>query len=321
MKGPAAILLLFAAVFTAASQTSALVPEKPYAASADAMLDSLRRPRLFVASVEAARQEGLVMTLPTGEFLVEATVPGTDEIRFTALGCDSVVYAYSRGFLRRGELADGIPGGEWLPGAVAERVSARLSDSKSNAVDSVARDYLSVLTSMDGTPRSRTILRFDSTGCMLRSVERRVVAPDAPGLSVTYKPLAGFEVPSKIDEAWLRSRYPDAFVPRLPHTALRNVHDEGGARVDLHSQARDAVVVILDATDPSCAAVIRSARKASHGLPLFWAFRDARNDDILRVMPSPAPGETALGRAVALPYAPRTLLVLRGGEIVEQHKL
>ncbi len=316
-----ALLLMLPALLGAGATAAPLTQDQPEAQATEALLDSLRRPRLFVASVEAAGQEGLVLTLPTGEFLIEASVPDSDERRFTALGRDSVVYAYSRGYLRRGAMADGIPGGEWLPAAVAERVEARLSDTGSNSVDSVSPEYLSVLTSVDGTPRSRTIVRLDPTGRMLRSVERRIAAADAPGLCVTYKAVNNFEVPNSIDEAWLRERYPDAFVPRLPHTALKNVHDESGARVDLHSQARDAVVVVLDATDPSCKAQIKSARKTAHGMPIIWAFRDARADDIMRVMPSPMAGETTLARAVALPYPSRTLLVLRGGEIVEQQKL
>lgn len=117
-------------------------------------------------------------------------------------------------------------------------------------------------------------------------------------------------VPDTLTTAYLRARYPEAFVERLPRVSLKDVHT--GNRVDLRAQASDAIVVVLCARDPSTPALMERVRSEAGRYPVFWAFTDTRIEDILEVCPESRPGETALSNA-SLPYPPRTVLRIRHG--------
>ncbi|MDE6276998.1 MAG: hypothetical protein K2M06_02715 [Muribaculaceae bacterium] len=312
-----------------ASAASALAASAGNAPEVDALFDSIAAPRLFVARVEAPEGTGFVLTLPSGQFLDERTLaPGNDrpQTDFIALGAGDTLYTYSRGVLRTSlELVR--PSGSshrWLPAQLVEGFRRDMESSpERNVIESIDDGTIVFAHPVRGHVLGRTIINFDPETYALKSVRRNAGPESEPKNELVlaeYTPVSDFALPEGgITRRWLQERYPDAFVERLPHTFMKKVHTAG--RVDLHDEASDAIVVVLEATDPATPGHIAAVRALAAGRPIYWAFRDTKIEDILEVMPAATPGETALSNALGLRMQAPLMLVVRDGVIAEKRKL
>lgn len=284
-------------------------------------LAKLGSPVRCALAVSGLRDTGRVLVLPDGDVLVESTPEGREEPVFAAFFADSV-YNYTSGTLRRSKASGPVDMGylfKRTPSGLASQIREILADS-TFTTELATADSIS-FTSPAGKDGSIFRVLFTFLRGLPLGVSKTVTSTSGEVFELLreeYSPLGG-ELPDSIDAAYLRRRFPFAFLPRLPHTAFKNI--AGGARVDLREQARDAIVVFLDALEPATPARIAAARRLAAGQPLFWAFRDTRPEDVRAVLPALLPGETALTNVLLGEYRQGTVLRIAGGIIVETIEL
>lgn len=287
-----------------------------YAGDVAAVADAMSRPGRYAFAVESSPSgmKGRVLVEPSGAFLIERMLPGGDT-SFMAFFADSI-YSYSRGELSR-EAADGRESGAaaaWVPAVIAGEIRKALADTARYTVTRPSAEEVAVSFHPGGVEYTRTELRLDPASG--RPVSKTVTRTDdgSEMLREDYSPLDG-ELPERIDASYLRRRFPDAFVARLPHTRLKRVNGEG--RVDLREEARDALVVVLDAVSAEAGEMMTRARGVASGRPVFWAFTNTRVEDIAALCPSLPAGETALSNASGLGYESGSMIIIENSEIKE----
>lgn len=314
MKKPLLPALALAAAFSLAAATPV-----------DSIVGALERPRAFAARIESTTGlAGTVLESPDGDFIVAYRLPGDAGDSFVAAIADSI-YRYKRATLSvepmRPEAfaADGMA--RFAPAVLASHIRACLASDGPSRVSVSLPDALSVETIHDGSPVAADVFVFDTATGRLRSETVRVLT--SPGNDILRHELVPCEgAPEHISRATLERLYPEAFIPRLPHTALKTVGSGSQSRVDLREEARDALVAVLEAFDPSTPAMMARVRAAAAGRTIFWAFTDTRVDDITDRCPDPLPeGETALMGARALGVNAPALIEVKNRTIISTTSL
>lgn len=291
----------------------------PAASPVDSILGVLEHPRAFAARIEStAGLTGSVLESPDGDFIVAYRLPGQEADAFVAEIADSV-YRYKRATLSvepvRPEAfaADGMA--RFAPKVLASYLRACIaSGSATSRVRAVLPDTISVETLHDGVPVAADVFVIDASTGRLRAEIIRAITPG--GDVLRHEIIPSDSVPDRITRATLERLYPEAFIPRLPHTFLKTVGTGSQARVDLRDEARNAVVAVLDAFDSATPALMDRVRVLAAGRPIFWAFTDTRIDDITDRCRGPLPaGETALMGARALGFTPPALIEIENQTI------
>lgn len=169
-----------------------------------------------------------------------------------------------------------------------------------------------------------TILSYSPRGSLRITTSKEASFPpfvesffsgeDSSVFDMETSPLPSENLPTHLSTEYIREHFPSAFTPRLPRTALKDVHTAN--RVDLRSQACDAIVVCLSALDPQTPELMDRVRHEAGRLPIFWAFTDTKVEDILQIYPKPLPSETALSGA-SLPYPVGSVLLISEGAVRE----
>lgn len=280
----------------------------------DEILESLSTPGFMSARVDItspSRAESWeILTIPHGDFLIE----GPEKGEFLA-GCGGELLKYRQGNLTRDMISAAAfsPSVQWLPSVMASTLRKQLADTAAYRVISPEKGVITVESLRGGLPYLETRYVFSTGSHMPVSVTRTSVSKGTELQSAAYTPLV-IQTPDSISESYLRGRFPDAFIPRLPHTHFKTLFGE--RRFDMRSEVNDSLVAVIDAASPGCIDKMTDVRERAAGRPVVWAFVNTNVEDILLVYPETVRGETALYGAGRLPL--NTLYEVKNQEIISQ---
>lgn len=289
------------------------------------IIDALERPVRFAAAVSTSSRHnciaGQVVAMPNGDYIIDYNVDGRQEPNFIASLSDSI-YAYNRGKLIRKSSSEGTLNDRamsiWAPKELARVLRAQLADTAGYRITATSPELLTVHVMQDGTPCYSTIYAFDPKTKMPQQIIQRANDSDAEAVRTVFTPLET-ELPKALTPGYVQERFPETVVPRLPHTKLKDVH--AARRVDLRDEATDAVVAVLDATDPDTPSRMVHVRNLASGRRIYWAFTDTKTEDILDICPYPSQGETVLSHASALGFKAPALIETQDSIITTVNQL